>query len=1431
MIFKKYIPGKSVKNNISGFIEAVDEHHIAGWAWNNTTPRMPLAIEILIDGLVVAEEVADNFRPDLAAEKIGRGFHGFEVKFPIKITSDTFSKVSARIKNSTFFLPRLPSISSAIKEHLDKKNIFGIIEHITPFQVKGIYEKADLNSLAHIEVFVGGDFLAEYSMEESSSESLIRGLAYFEIDLPKNFAQSPGELRVEAQINGVSVSFQYPEDDGSQCWGDLKVINSSSIEGWVCCDVDGSSQEVEVLLDEKVLWRGLSRRMMGSQPVGFKVDLPLAADWVKLITISARRIKDGVEIGSPVSILPRERFEGAVDLAELKNNALTVSGWALDKGAPFRHLDLKLYFDDEEIGGIVARDFRPDLLEIFESGDHGFKFSTSIPSKYETHGKLVISTFGFEIFNDINLNIISNDSVQDVDCSFISLSKSKVTGKFDYIQGNILNGWMMYEDFPEVPVLVDIFINKNYYISVTANKYRSDLDRKFKKGGNHSFFIKLPPNFYQGQNFKISINPRYGIPNLLRGELVFDSKYSEPLNPLPSHSPYSLCKSNYEIVKQKKICFIVLNLNGSQYLVEFLESFQKFNRYPNHEILIVDHGSTDASLDICREWGNRLNLGVIERNRNYSFSESNNYAAGLTDSDILIFVNNDIVFVEDTGYVISDVLDDRNIGLIGIKLLDPPIPGVFAMPLIQHLGVHFNLNKRENVIEPFESRYAPQFANTANRFFEVPAVTGAFIACRRDEFLDLGGFDEKYYYGAEDIDLCLKYSLDHDKKIICINSISAIHNKGSTRFESKNKIQNFNVLNNWELINEKYGKAFRQRISQDKFTRPGFWSGSAPRVAFAVSEVGLEVKSGDYFTALELAKEFLKLVDCQIIFLDSNSNWYDLYGIDVLISMLDNYDLQKISNPSPHLIKIAWARNWIDRWVAREWTQDYDLVFSSSEFASSILSKALSRNIPVMRLATNYDDFSKGVFKEELESDYCSTSSYFNASRSFVHLLNPAALPFKYSLFGHGWGAIPSICNYWRGPLPYPEMSNVYASTKIVIDDANSATREVGSVNSRVFDAIASGALVITNGALGSSDAFDGMLPVYSSTQELESLLWKYLSDNESRIRLVEKLQEKVRTSHTYKHRAKQLHESLMELGQKQKRISIKIGAPSKVQQKEWGDYHFALGMKRAFARLGHTVRVDCIDGFNTHERIGDDVSIVLRGLTSYTPITNQVNIMWVISHPDAITLSEYELYDHVFIASEKYARKLIESGLLKVNVSTLLQCTDPEIFNPNIIPNNNPHKYLFVGNSRGVLRDVVRLSIKNDVPLAVYGAGWENILPQNMCKDKYIPNENLGPFYKGAKVVFNDHWKDMRDNGFISNRIFDVIASGGVMITDYVEGMEKIFESNLMTYTNDEEFTKIIELIQSSGNDDMVVASQVINKHTFDQRIQEILKVVNLIN
>ena len=99
----------------------------------------------------------------------------------------------------------------------------------------------------------------------------------------------------------------------------------------------------------------------------------------------------------------------------------------------------------------------------------------------------------------------------------------------------------------------------------------------------------------------------------------------------------------------------------------------------------------------------------------------------------------------------------------------------------------------------------------------------------------------------------------------------------------------------------------------------------------------------------------------------------------------------------------------------------------------------------------------------------------------------------------------------------------MYHGAKIALDDATASTKAAGSVNSRVFDALAAGCLVLTNNEAGARETFGGKLPVFRNREELEALLKRYLEDEAARQGKVEELKRFVLEHHTYEIRAGKL--------------------------------------------------------------------------------------------------------------------------------------------------------------------------------------------------------------------------------------------------------------------------------------------------------------------
>lgn len=314
------------------------------------------------------------------------------------------------------------------------------------------------------------------------------------------------------------------------------------------------------------------------------------------------------------------------------------------------------------------------------------------------------------------------------------------------------------------------------------------------------------------------------------------------------------------------------------------------------------------------------------------------------------------------------------------------------------------------------------------------------------------------------------------------------------------------------------------------------WEGSPPfsveslKVGFAVTEKGENASAGDYFTALEFG-EGLKKIGWDVTFLAHRDKgyWYDVPSdVDVLISLLDRYDPRRIRSSNKYLIKVAWPRNWFDRWVFHPGFSDYNLVFAPSRTAQDYINRNSDKTSHLLPLATNPEKFNNNIpMNSEFICDYCFTGNYWNDPRDIIEMLEPEKIPYKFNLYGKNWEKISRFRKYYHGFVKYNKLPEVYSSTKIVIDDANRVTKDYGSVNSRVFDALACGVLVITNGERGAEEIFNGKLPVYTSKEELNYLLVHYLDDEEMRIDKIKDLQNIVLEKHTYLNRAETLKQSL----------------------------------------------------------------------------------------------------------------------------------------------------------------------------------------------------------------------------------------------------------------------------------------------------------------
>jgi hypothetical protein len=73
---------------LTGYIDAITEDRIFGWAWDPQQADTRLAIRVEVDGKAVATAVADQPREDLASNGVGDGGHAFEIVLAPGITPE-----------------------------------------------------------------------------------------------------------------------------------------------------------------------------------------------------------------------------------------------------------------------------------------------------------------------------------------------------------------------------------------------------------------------------------------------------------------------------------------------------------------------------------------------------------------------------------------------------------------------------------------------------------------------------------------------------------------------------------------------------------------------------------------------------------------------------------------------------------------------------------------------------------------------------------------------------------------------------------------------------------------------------------------------------------------------------------------------------------------------------------------------------------------------------------------------------------------------------------------------------------------------------------------------------------------------------------------------------------------------------------------------
>jgi hypothetical protein len=204
------------------------------------------------------------------------------------------------------------------------------------------------------------------------------------------------------------------------------------------------------------------------------------------------------------------------------------------------------------------------------------------------------------------------------------------------------------------------------------------------------------------------------------------------------------------------IDIVIVNWNSGVLLQKCIAALDRSTVAGKVRIVIVDNASVDGSVD--RLSATRLEVVLLRNDTNVGFAAASNVGAARCDAEYIVFLNPDVRVRQDTLSRILEFLNDNSntaVGVVGIQLVDGDDciqrtcarkPTVVAL-LLRALFL-------DRVVPWFvPSHFLIEWDHGDTR--QVDQVMGACLVVRRAAFLQIGGFDQRYFLYYEDLDLCL----------------------------------------------------------------------------------------------------------------------------------------------------------------------------------------------------------------------------------------------------------------------------------------------------------------------------------------------------------------------------------------------------------------------------------------------------------------------------------------------------------------------------------------------------------------------------------------------------------------------------------------------------------------------------------------------------
>lgn len=228
------------------------------------------------------------------------------------------------------------------------------------------------------------------------------------------------------------------------------------------------------------------------------------------------------------------------------------------------------------------------------------------------------------------------------------------------------------------------------------------------------------------------------------------------------------------------VSITILNHNGLSYLKRTIDSILKID-YPNYEIIVVDNGSTDNSVEYIESLGS---VRLVRNNINLGFSQGKNIAISQARGEYILSIDNDILIADHQ--ILKKLLKiySDKVAFIQVPLID------VDSKTTSYYGIYFSLyglNWHKKHVE------IDKILSYPKETIEIAGPTGAFMFFKKKVWDDIGGFDQSQLFHLDDVDIGPRSYLLGYKNFLYTKSF--VYNLGGRRSrDEKNYVKRYRFI-------------------------------------------------------------------------------------------------------------------------------------------------------------------------------------------------------------------------------------------------------------------------------------------------------------------------------------------------------------------------------------------------------------------------------------------------------------------------------------------------------------------------------------------------------------------------------------------------------------------------------------------------------------